>query len=486
MKPFLVAALLTWSLASLTSVVGQTTLSSPFTARILSVSPVIESVSPEGDPIRPFLSNGDLWLNTWADDDNVYSGWGDGLGVVFHTDATDCGIARFSGSFPSISAIEQCINAPTALPDVNDKPSSLLFFNKRLYGHFHSPLGDAWIGYLAYSDDYGKTWIRVGFYSEGKTAPPNASPWTRDKKSRFRCSFFVNMGKSYNLNTDGYVYALGIGTEWSWIGGTFLMRVRKEDILNYSAWEYLSGLVNEQPIWSSSEDDATPLANVLTLGQGSAMYHPGISRYLFLTSDFVYDAPNPWGPWTLAGRWVDRNSPIQWQGGYQPGIVSKDTGPDSFWFTIAGQNASPMIIYSLQIGRMKMKLRVVDVRRETPSPTELRLSQNYPNPFSAGGGSAFGGNPSTAISYQLPAPSGAHPERSRGIEGSAISLVTLRLYDLLGREVTTLVNEVGQPGVHTIRWDGRNDRGAKVSSGIYLYQLRAGTSVVSKTMVLMK
>lgn len=116
-------------------------------------SPVIESVYPEGDPITPFLSDGDLWLNTWADDDNVYSGWGDGLGVALHASRTDCGIARFTGSFPDIAAEERCFNAPTPLPDVNDKPSSLLYFNSRLYGLFHSPLGDAWIGYLAYSDD---------------------------------------------------------------------------------------------------------------------------------------------------------------------------------------------------------------------------------------------------------------------------------------------------------------------------------------------
>ncbi len=99
---------------------------------------------------------------------------------------------------------------------------------------------------------------------------------------------------------------------------------------------------------------------------------------------------------------------------------------------------------------------------------QFALEQNYPNPF----------NPTTAISYQLPAPS--------GVEGSAVSIVTLKVYDLLGREVKTLVNEIGVPGVYSVRWDGRNDRGEAVSSGIYLYQLRTGSFVMTRKMVLLK
>src|SRR4030042_540704 len=59
-------------------------------------SPVIASVVPEGDPIEPFRSEGDLWMSTWADDGVLYSGWGDGRGVVLHPSWTDCGVARFT------------------------------------------------------------------------------------------------------------------------------------------------------------------------------------------------------------------------------------------------------------------------------------------------------------------------------------------------------------------------------------------------------
>ena len=87
------------------------------------------------------------------------------------------------------------------------------------------------------------------------------------------------------------------------------------------------------------------------------MYHPGVGRYLFLTSRTLYDAPAPWGPWTYAGSWGGAAAPVEWQGGYQPGIISKDTGPNSFWFTIAGQNRAPRIEYCLNLGRMVMTLR---------------------------------------------------------------------------------------------------------------------------------
>lgn len=97
---------------------------------------------------------------------------------------------------------------------------------------------------------------------------------------------------------------------------------------------------------------------------------------------------------------------------------------------------------------------------EKAASYSFSLAQNYPNPF----------NPSTAISYQL----------------SAVSFVTLRVYDLLGREIATLVSDVQTAGSHVARWNGRNDRGELAASGMYLYQLRAGSMVITRKMVLMK
>jgi flagellar hook assembly protein FlgD len=88
------------------------------------------------------------------------------------------------------------------------------------------------------------------------------------------------------------------------------------------------------------------------------------------------------------------------------------------------------------------------------------LDQNYPNPF----------NPSTSIHYVLP--------RS--------SKVSLRVYDQRGRLVRALVDGVEQAGEKTVVWDGRSADGAKVSSGVYLYQLKAGDLVEQHKMTLVK
>jgi hypothetical protein len=80
------------------------------------------------------------------------------------------------------------------------------------------------------------------------------------------------------------------------------------------------------------------------------------------------------------------------------------------------------------------------------------LSQNYPNPFSAAGGSAFRGNPGTAISFRL----------------SAVSVVKLAVYDILGREVAALVNDMRPAGEHTVRWNA-----AGIPNGVYICRLTA-------------
>jgi hypothetical protein len=92
------------------------------------------------------------------------------------------------------------------------------------------------------------------------------------------------------------------------------------------------------------------------------------------------------------------------------------------------------------------------------TPAEYTLLDNYPNPF----------NPSTVISWSAPG-------------GAVGSLVTLKVYDILGREVKTLVNETQTPGTHSISFDASN-----LASGVYFYQLRAGSFMSTKKMILTK
>jgi len=95
--------------------------------------------------------------------------------------------------------------------------------------------------------------------------------------------------------------------------------------------------------------------------------------------------------------------------------------------------------------------------RNTSVPSTFCLSQNYPNPF----------NPSTVISYQLP----------------VMSKVMLKIYDLLGREVATLVNEEQSAGKYNYELGIRN---YELSSGIYFYRLQAGDFIETRKMLVIK
>jgi len=94
-------------------------------------------------------------------------------------------------------------------------------------------------------------------------------------------------------------------------------------------------------------------------------------------------------------------------------------------------------------------------------PGSFVLGQNYPNPF----------NPTTVISYQLP----------------MLSRIQLKIYNLLGQEVRTLIpGAVQDPGKYEIFWDGRNERGVPVASGVYIYRLRTNEFIQSKKMLLIR
>jgi hypothetical protein len=115
------------------------------------------------------------------------------------------------------------------------------------------------------------------------------------------------------------------------------------------------------------------------------------------------------------------------------------------------------------VGKQMMRTTGIVQERSKSLPVGLTLFDNYPNPF----------NPTTAISFQLPAASGG--------EGSAASAITLKVIDLLGREVATLVDDVWPPGAYTVRWDGSSYR-----SGVYFYRLQTQGIVATKKMLLVK
>ncbi|MEC8915627.1 MAG: FlgD immunoglobulin-like domain containing protein [Candidatus Neomarinimicrobiota bacterium] len=94
-------------------------------------------------------------------------------------------------------------------------------------------------------------------------------------------------------------------------------------------------------------------------------------------------------------------------------------------------------------------------------PDEFALNQNYPNPF----------NPSTQISFDVPQ-GGEH--------------IMLNIYNILGQNVSTLVNGVMNPGTYTMEWNATDEAGNPVASGIYFYELRSSSFTARKKMLLIR
>ena len=110
-------------------------------------------------------------------------------------------------------------------------------------------------------------------------------------------------------------------------------------------------------------------------------------------------------------------------------------------------------------GAVDMLARV-EIGNLRPLPDQYGLNQNAPNPF----------NPSTVVGYQLP----------------EAGLVRLAIYNLLGQEVRVLVNETKEAGALTATWDGADELGRRVASGVYLYRIQAGEFSASRRMLLLK
>lgn len=131
--------------------------------------------------------------------------------------------------------------------------------------------------------------------------------------------------------------------------------------------------------------------------------------------------------------------------------VGADVDPDNTVTEINEDNNSDTSTDELTVG---------DTGVDELKATRFELAQNYPNPF----------NPSTTISFSI-----AKPED-----------VQLTIYNTAGRTIRTLVNQHMAKGVYKMTWDGKNNAGASVASGVYFYQLKAGSYQARKKMIFME
>jgi hypothetical protein len=183
---------------------------------------------------------------------------------------------------------------------------------------------------------------------------------------------------------------------------------------------------------------------------------------------------------TVLGSFNCKKFLIQWKIAYVLGPLVFDllSTKDSIWIApdnwivqdiIPGQYIDNLTILGVppfSIPGLQTKLTdeiVVSVANEETIPNTFSLEQNYPNPF----------NPSTKIRFTIPSVIASETKQSQ--------FVSLKVYDVLGNEVATLVNEDKQAGSYEVDFNS-----AGLSSGIYFYKLQAGSFIETKKMILLR
>lgn len=263
-------------------------------------SPVIAELrwAPPETIIRDALDS-DNWPLTWGDDDALYTAYGDGTGFKPKVkEKLSLGIARITGAPPHFKGENIRSNAEAKGNGKNGpKASGMLMVDGVLYMLARN-LGNAQI---AWSADRGKTWT-----------------WCDWKFTEsFGCPTLLNFGKNYAGARDRYVYVYSNDADDAYTpGGRFVLaRVPQERIREQAAYEYFQKLgADRQPVWSKNIKERGAVFEAPGWCYRTLItYSPALKRYLWcqvlpgdrrgipLEGGFgVFDAPEPWGPWTTA------------------------------------------------------------------------------------------------------------------------------------------------------------------------------------------
>ena len=222
-------------------------------------------------------------------------------------------------------------------------------------------------------------------------------------------------------------------------GGNYGWRLMEGFICNAvtnPACQDTAGLIS--PVWDYSHNNGEAAILGGYVYRGSAI--PSLyGKYIF-------------GDYELKNTWA-----LVYDGIHPTSTISLTQEPGAF-STFGVDTSREIYLCSYDAAGRIFKLTgpATSVRQENGIlPRVFQLNQNYPNPF----------NPSTAISYQLP----------------SLSKMSLKIYDLLGREVTTIADEVKPAGTYTIIWNAMD-----MPSGVYFYKLTANGFVQTRKMILQK
>lgn len=251
-------------------------------------SPVITKLT-FGAEVRRDAIDSDNWPLTWGDDGEQYTSYGDGWGFEPRTERKlGMGFARIIGPPENFRGVNlRSAGERTGDGRASPKASGILMVDGVLYLWVRN-VGNS---QLMSSKDRGRTW-EAGFKFE----------------TGFGSPVFLNFGRDYRGARDGFVYTYSQDGPSAYESDNqlALARVPKRRIADRSAWEFFSGLDrNGRPVWTTGIGQRGAVFTYAGNCQRSdAVYNPGLGRYLLAlgyghSGDWgLFDAPEPWGPWT--------------------------------------------------------------------------------------------------------------------------------------------------------------------------------------------
>jgi CubicO group peptidase (beta-lactamase class C family) len=245
----------------------------------------------------------DNWPLTWADDDRQYTAYGDGWGFEpFVPKKLGLGFARVEGDPPDFRGVN--IPSPTGEQMGNGAKSKKASGILCVEGVLYLWARNAGNAQLAWSKDHGKTW--------------EWADWRLT--TGFGCPTFLNFGKDYAGARDEFVYAYSHDSDNAYTPADrmVLARVPKQNIKERDAYEFFKGLdAKGRPLWSKDiADRGAVFTHQGRCYRSGITHNAGLKRYLWVQiipgtegkkadtrfegGFAVYDAPEPWGPWTTA------------------------------------------------------------------------------------------------------------------------------------------------------------------------------------------
>jgi hypothetical protein len=317
-------------------------------------SPVIQKLTWDDRVVKLTAGAGDNWPITWVEGDLQITSLGDGPGFAHRAPRLSLGFAQIHGDPPNVRAEDFAsnIDTPAGGGSSGIKSSGLLMVDRTLYLFVrnYKPDGkDFKHSRLAWSKDRGVTWTWADWYFSGT----------------FGCPEFIQFGPSYSEARDGYVYVVSQNNDsaYGFSPEIVLARVPKEAVAERSRWEFFSGLdPSGAPTWSGELENRK---SIFTDPHGTqrvaVTFNAALKRYILTSAHLpsgskamhtpalgVFDAPEPWGPWTTVyydddwakgARTYHHKFPTRWMSGDGKSMWLLFSGLDGEYYTFCLRRA---------------------------------------------------------------------------------------------------------------------------------------------------